>query len=105
LEANALGLPAIHCWLPPLSEFSSKDFNFVFDYLYEKKVPEGRTQDWIFHIYDPEHLYDMLNYALDVFHDNPEEYDQYSTQAIKHAYKWDYKKIYPKLLKHLNIDI
>jgi len=27
LEANAMGKPVLHCWMPPLSEFSSEEYN------------------------------------------------------------------------------
>jgi len=47
LEANAVGKPVIHCWFPPLSEFSSKDFNFVFDYVEERLVNQGHVQYWV----------------------------------------------------------
>ena len=103
LEANALGKPAIHCWFPPLSEFSSKDFNFVFDYIEEAWAKCGATQYWIFHQYAPEQLAEMIMYAIDVYHNSKEEYQEYCFKAKKHAKNWDYKKIYKKLLKMIGV--
>jgi len=103
LEANALGIPAIHCWFAPLSEFSNTDFNFVFDYIEEKLVSQDNLQWWIFHMYDPEHLAEMMKYAVETWKSDKEQYLEYCTKAHEHASKWDYRKIYPRLLRHLNI--
>jgi glycosyltransferase involved in cell wall biosynthesis len=112
LEANSLGIPVIHCWFPPLSEFSSKDFNFVFDYAERRLVINEATggdikvkrQWWVFHIYPPEFLAEMMIYAIDVFKNKKDEYHDYCKKAFEHASNWDYRKIYPKLLKHLGIE-
>ena len=103
LEANALGIPAIHCWFPPLNEFSSKDFNFVWDFLEEKLVPEHGTKLWVFHEYPWEWLADMMEYAIDTYHKSKEEYQNYCEKAKEHAKNWDYRKIYSKLLNHLGV--
>jgi len=103
LEAMALGVPSIHCWFPPLSEFSSTDFNFVFDPIEEKLVSQDNLQWWIFHMYDPEHLAEMMRYAVETWKSDQEQYLEYCAKAFEHAQKWDYRKIYPKLLRHLNI--
>jgi len=103
LEANALGLPAIHCWFPPLDEFSSKDFNFVWDYDEERFVKCDGTQYWVFHDYPAEYLAEMMDYAIDVFYNSKDEYRDYCVKAMKHAKKWDYKRVYKKLLKHLGL--
>lgn len=111
LEANALGIPAIHCWFPPLSEFSSKDFNFVFDYVDKQLVLNSAPlkdkhvyrQWWVFHIYPLEYLIEMMLYAIDIFKNNKEEYNDFCIKAQDHAFNYDYRIIYPKLLNHLGI--
>jgi len=103
LEANALGLPVIHPWIPPLSEFSSKDYNFVFDYLFTRLVSYRAAQEWLFYEYDEADLAEMMAYAIDVYHNKREEYQEYRQKALENSRNWDYRKIYPKLLKHLGI--
>lgn len=103
LEANAVGTPVIHAWFPPLSEFSSKEFNFVFNYFERKLVRPQSGQYWVFHLYDPEWLADMIKYAIDTYFESREEYENYCAQAHEHAEKWDYRKRYIALLRHLHI--
>jgi len=103
LEANAMGKPVVHCWFPPLSEFSSEEFNFVFNYDDIELVKCGLAQYWIFHDYDPLWLSDTMNFAIDVYRNSPEEYREYCEKAFEHAKNWDYRKIYPKLLKHIRV--
>ncbi|RDD52879.1 MAG: glycosyltransferase, partial [Candidatus Korarchaeota archaeon NZ13-K] len=104
LEANALGIPAIHVWAPPLSEFSSKEYNFVFDYVYTRLVPYKGAQEWLFYEYDEADLAEMMAYAVDIWHNKREEYEDYCAKAAENAANWDYRKIYPKLLKYLGIE-
>jgi len=103
LEANAMGIPAIHAWFPPLSEFSSKDFNFVFGYQYETMANNRHLQYWIFHEYRPQLLAEMMQYAIDVHQNSKNEYNEYCAKAVEHAKNWDYKIIYPKLLEHIGV--
>jgi len=103
LEANALGLSVIHAWIPPLSEFSSKDYNFVFDYTYTRLVPYKAAQDWLFYEYEEADLAEMMAYAIDVWHNRKDEYEEYRQKALENTKNWDYHKIYPKLLKYLGI--
>lgn len=104
LEANAMGVPAVHAWFPPLEEFSSKDFNFVFGYQGDQIVNQGNVQYWIFHRYRPELLAEMMLHAMTIFKKSKKEYREYCEKALEHTKAWDYRKIYPKLLKHLQID-
>ena len=104
LEANAVGTPVIHCWFPPLSEFSNSEFNFVFDYSYEKLVSQDNYQWWIFHMYEPEHLADMIKFAVEVWKNDKEQYQEYRAKAHEWASQWDYRRIYPKLLRHIGIE-
>jgi glycosyltransferase involved in cell wall biosynthesis len=103
LEANAMGKPAIHAWFPPLSEFSDKDFNFVFEYNDEFLMNRGGVQNWIIHEYRPALLAEMMAFAIDVKNTKPEEYQEYCAKAKEHAKKWDYHNTYPKLLSHLGV--
>jgi len=104
LEANSLGIPAIHSWFEPLSEFSSQEFNFVFNYLLERPMKTRSGQFFIMHEYVPDMLADMIDYALEVFYNSREEYEDYSAKAVEHASKWDYRLIYPRLLEHLEVE-
>jgi len=103
LEANAMGRPVIHSWFPPLSEFSSKDFNFVFGYSEETLVKQQNLQYWIFHEYRPEMLAEMIVDAIKIFNNSKKEYQEYCSKALDHSKNWDFKKIYPKILAHLGL--
>jgi glycosyltransferase involved in cell wall biosynthesis len=103
LEANAMGIPAIHAWIPPLSEFSSKEFNFVFGHQGEHMVNNANIQYWVFHEYRPEKLAEMMCQAITTHQENNKEYKKFAFEAMRHAEKWDYKIIYPKLLRHIGI--
>jgi len=103
LEANAMGKPAIHAWFPPLSEFSSKDFNFVFGYSEETLVRQRNLQYWIFHEYRPERLAEMIVDAIKIFNESKKEYEEYCSKALDHSRNWDFRKIYPKILNHLGL--
>jgi len=103
LEANAVGTPVIHCWMPPLDEFSSKEFNFVFPFAERRTAKPTMSQYWVFHLYDPEWLADMINYAIDVYYNSREEYEEYCRKANEHAQNWDYHVVYQRLLRHLGI--
>jgi len=103
LEANAMGRPVIHAWIPPLDEFSSKDFNFTFGYQQKVLVSQAGMQYWVFHEYRPELMAEMIEYAVDIFKNHPEEYQEYCQKAVEHTKDWDFRKVYPDLLKHLGM--
>jgi glycosyltransferase involved in cell wall biosynthesis len=103
LEANAMGVPAIHSWFPPLSEFSSKDFNFTFGYHTEHLVNQGNLQYWVFHEYRPELLAEMITHAVRIRKDSRPEYDEYCKKATEHTRDWDYRRIYKRFLKLLKL--
>ena len=103
LESMACGKPVLHCWFEPLSEFSSKEFNFVWDYVEEELVKNIYRQYWIFHLYPPEFLADMMKYAIDIYLNSKSEYEEYCAKAYEHSLNWDYRKVYPRLLGHLDI--
>jgi len=103
LEANAVGRPAIHCWFPPLNEFSNDYFNFVWDYETKELVKCGLSQYWIFHQYPDEILAESIVAAIDTFFESKERYEEYCEKAKEHARQWDYRKVYRKLLGHLKL--
>jgi len=104
LEANAMGKPVLHCWMPPLSEFTSEDFNFVWEPVEKKLVNQGNAQYWVFHDYPEFILAEVMKDAIKIFKESKEEYEEYCMKAKEHAMKWDYRKIYPRLLKHIDIE-
>lgn len=103
LEANACGVPVIHSWIPPLDEFSSKEFNFVFPFEHETLVNNANVQYWRFHQYRPSLLTEMIIHAVQIHQDKKGEYEEYCQKALEHTKAWDYKKIYPKLMSHIGI--
>jgi len=103
LEANAVGIPAIHSWFEPLSEFSSQDYNFVFEYEDTKMVECKIGQFWVFHDYDPGKLAEMIMFAVDVRKNSESEYREYCEKASKVREMYDYHNVYPRLLKYINV--
>lgn len=103
LEHNAMGVPVVHCWFPPLSEFSDKDINFVWDFYDRALVNNANYQWWIMHEYTPENLRDMMEYAIDIEKNHKDEYAEYCIKARDHAKAWDFRAIYPRLLAHLGV--
>ncbi len=103
LEANAMGRPVLHNWMPPLSEFSSEEYNFVWEYTDKKLVNNGNTQYWIFHDYPEFIIAEVMKDAIKIRKESKQEYQEYCQKAYENARKWSYKKIYPRLLKYLNI--
>jgi len=104
LEANAMGKPVLHCWMPPLNEFSSEEFNFVWEFADKKFVNQGNAQYWIFHDYPEFIIAEVMKDAIKIFKESKEEYEEYCEKAREHAMQWDYRKIYPRLLKHIDIE-
>ena len=104
LEANAVGRPAIHAWFPPLNEFSSQDFNFTFDYDNVRAVEDKAGQYWLFHVYPPEWLAETIEFAVDCYKHDHEQYQEYCARAREHAERnFDYRKVFRKFDKHLKL--
>jgi hypothetical protein len=104
LENNAMSKPVVHAWFPPLSEFSSKDFNYVFDHSDEVLIKDHDYQMCLMHEYPPTYLAEMIMMAIDDKLNHPDTYEDNCTRAGEHALNWEYHKIYPKLLSHLRIE-
>lgn len=105
LEANACGVPVIHCWMPPLNEFSSKEFNFVFNYVDVQAVKCNLYQYWLFHLFTPKMLAEMMAYAIDVYKNHRDEYEEYKIKAREHAKDWDYHYKYVELMLELKLPL
>jgi len=104
LEANALGIPAIHCDMPPLNEFTTPDFNFMFNYI-DRKLVKTESQYWIFHVFPPEFLAEMIEYAIDVFKNNKDEYNEYCVKAREWTKNWDFHIKYVDLMEELRLPL
>jgi len=103
LEFNSVGRPVLHAWIPPLTEFSSEEFNFVWDWYDLVPIECGWSQEWFLFDYLVEDLAEAIVEAIRVYKESKEEYDEYCAKAIEHASKWDYHKVYPKLLSFLGL--
>jgi len=105
LEANAVGIPAIHQDAPPMNEFTSPDFNFMFNYIDKQAVKCNMYQYWIFHIFTPDMLAEMIAYAIDVYKNHKDEYQEYCTKAREWTKNWDYHVKYVELMRELKLAI
>jgi len=105
LEANAVGKPVIHLDAPPMNEFTSPDFNFMFNYIDKQPVKANLYQYWIFHLYTPDMLAEMIAYAIDIYKNNKDEYQEYCVKAREWTKDWDYHVKYIDLAKELNLAI
>ena len=103
LEANAMGVPVLHCWMPPLWEFSSEEFNFVWEFTERKLVNQGNAQYWIFHDYPEFIIAEVVKDAIKIRKESESEYKEYCVKAFENAKNWNYKQVYSRLLKHINI--
>jgi len=104
LEANAVGVPAVHCWFPPLSEFSSKDFNFVFSFTERRLVQNENVQYWVFHDYPAHYLAETMEMAIDYRLNKTKKYKEFSKAAMEHALKFDYHRQYGRLVRYLGVE-
>jgi len=99
LEQNSVGRPVLHAWFEPLSEFSSKDYNYTYNYLDTEYVRCGDTQYWFFHLYPPQWLAEVMRDAIDLIRNSREEYEHYCSEAMKGAANWDYRITYQPFLR------
>lgn len=105
LESMAVGTPVVHCWFPPLSEFSLKDVNITFDYTYEEFWKTSAEQYFWMHFYDPEELADAMIRAIDIYKNHPDDYKDRCERLAVHARKWDYLNVYKAFAKMLGIEV
>jgi len=104
LEAMALGVPAVHADLPPLTEFS------VGFYVNAKDVIRFRQKrpyhSWIVYehfMYDTDEFADTVIYVADLIH--RETLDDYRARATEKARQFDATQQYKKLIRHVVKDI
>ncbi len=105
LESMSVGTPCVHTWCPPLTEFSSDEFNFVYEYDGVKVVDTRLGQRFVMHDYDPEYLADSMEDAIDVRRNRRDEYEDYRIKAIKHSINWDYRLLYTTLARIGDVDV
>lgn len=100
------GVAVHNCWMPPLTEFSSDEFNFVWEYDTIQLVDTKMSQYFVMHEYDPIYLADSIKDAIDCYVNDHETYEEYRIKALEHAVKWDYRLLYTELLslEKFNID-
>lgn len=98
LEAMSVGTPTLHTWCPPFTEFSSDEFNFVWEYDTIQLVDTKMSQYFVMHEYDPLYLADSIKDAIDCYVNDHETYEEYRIKALEHAVKWDYRLLYTELL-------
>ncbi len=105
LESMSVGTPVIHTWMPPLTEFSSDEFNFVYDFENIQIVNTKMSQYYIMHEYNAEILADTIKDAIDTYNQDREAYIEYRVKAMEHALSWDYRLLYTRLLDMCGFDI
>jgi len=66
-------------------------------------VNQGNAQYWIFHDYPEFIIAEVVKDAIRIYQQSKAEYDEYCQKASEHAKKWHYKRVYPKLLRYINI--
>ena len=99
------GIAVHNCDYAPLNEFSSPDFNFMFNYIDKQAVKCNMYQYWIFHIFTPDMLAEMIAYAIDVYKNHKDEYQEYCTKAREWTKNWDYHVKYVELMRELRLAI
>jgi len=102
IEANALGIPVIHCNFPPLSEITGKH-NFTFPYEDISVEDLGDGIDYELHIWNKNDFVSTLEEAIECIKQRPSEYEDRKAKAVEHARKFDIRILYRKLLNILGI--
>jgi len=100
LEANAMGTPVIHVKSEPYIEFTDEKANVMFKYEREVTKDLGEGIDYIFHEYDITELVNAIEYAIDIYYNKRDEYEDRKTKAQEKAREFDIYKIYSKFTKY-----
>ena len=102
LEANALGVPAIHLEYEPITEYSRSDFNFYVKYnsIVYDDLNEGIYYEM--HYYEPSDFIDTILYTYDIIVNKKDEYRERSVKAVENAKNYSVDKLYPRLLEILD---
>ena len=69
---------------------------------YEREVTKdlGEGIDYIFHEYDITELVNAIEYAIDIYYNKRDEYEDRKTKAQEKAREFDIYKIYSKFTKY-----
>jgi len=105
LESMSVGTPVVHTWMPPLTEFSSEEFNFVYDFDTVQAVDTKMSQFYVMHEYSAEYLADSMEAAIDTIVNNRETYEEYRVKALKHSLDWEYRRIYTHMLDFAGFEV
>ena len=100
IEANAMGVPAIHCNYPPLSEITC-NANIRFDYYDIRKVDLAEGILYEYHLYRVDDLVDSMLTAIDLVKNWRSAYEDSRAVAIENAKRFDARETYSKLLNIL----
>jgi len=99
LESMAVGTPVIHCWYPPLSEFSTKEGNITFPYndIIELEGKGGLIFE--LHTYSPEVLAEAIKKAYDTFLNDTKTYRKMKQLVENHAKNYSIFNVYSKFIE------
>jgi len=101
IEANSVGTPVIHCMYPPLNEVTDPEANLTFEYIDVKYVDINEGIDFELHLYDPRTLAKMMDYAIDMVKNNPQEYEKRRKLATRALERFNALELYRRLLRYL----
>jgi len=101
IEANAMGVPVIHCNYPPLSEITSEG-NITFDFIEIKKVDVKEGILYEYHVYDINDLKDAIFNAMDIKRFKKETYENMRRKVMEDVKRFDILEQYSKLLEILD---
>jgi len=101
IEANAMGVPVIHCEYPPLSEISDNSINITFDYedVDYLDVHEGILYE--LHLYNPIELARCMEYAIEMYKKDYDNYVKISEKAKEVINKFNAEELYVELTKYI----
>jgi Glycosyltransferase len=97
LEAAALGIPSIHAWFEPLSEFMPRtrltfDTTGIEEYIEVGEQASGQV--YVLHKYEPGELAGKIEEAYYLKVNDPDEYRELSESLARHATQYYASKVY-----------
>ena len=105
LEANAMGVPALHCNMPPLNEYSDPHANITWDYesieYVNLDIMKGGGIEFELHKFPPSAIAEAMEYAIELKKNNPEEYEERKARAREAAEPFDAEKLYRKFFDNM----
>jgi len=94
LESMAMGTPVVHCFFPPLTEFSEPNGNIVFPYEFVEEVESKGGMIFTLHRYRPDALAEAMEEAIDIAKNKKEEMKERSARVKEKAKEYDADKVY-----------